>query len=79
MSPVAAAPVARHSPKTANTGMIAHISTAPANPKATPAQTSRLRLLVSRSPSKIATAPIRQNSVSQGSTSTVCEAATLFG
>ena len=60
-----------------STGTMAHASIRPANPNATPPQTSRLRLLVNVSPSNTATAPIRQNSTTHGSTSRVCEDATL--
>ena len=66
----------RHSAMMTSTGTIAHASTAPANPNATPPQTRRLVLDVIRSRSNTATAPTRQNSTSHGSTSTVCAAAT---
>ena len=63
--------VGRQSAITTSTGTIAHGSTAPANPNATPPQVSRLAL-ASRSRSNTAMAPGRQNSTSHGSTSTVC-------
>ena len=51
---------------------------APAKPNATPPQTSR-RVLASRSPSNTASSPARQNSTTQGSSSTVCAACTAGG
>ena len=58
---------------------MAHTSTAPAKPNATPAQTSRRPLAANWSRSSSTSAPIRQNRVSHGSSSTVCAATTLPG
>src|SRR5689334_277755 len=61
----------RQSAASTITGTIAHTLTAPPKPNATPPQASRRVLAVIRSRSKTATAPARQNSTSQGSSSTV--------
>ena len=61
------------------TGKMAHTSTQPANPNATPPHSSRCRLLVRRSPSNRARAPSRQNSTSHGSTRMVRAVDTLSG
>ena len=58
---------------------MAHTSTAPANPNATPPHSRRLPLRANWSRSSTTTAPIRQNRVSQGSSSTVCAATRLPG
>ena len=61
------------------TGKIAQTSMQPAKPNATPLQNRRFLLLVRRLPSNRARAPSRQNSTSQGSTSTVRAVDTLSG
>ena len=61
-----------------STGTMAQPSTAPPNPNATPAQ-ARRQPRASWSPSNKASAPIRQNSTSHDSTSTVCAARMLSG
>ena len=61
------------------TGKIAHASTQPAKPNATPPQNRRFPLLVRPSRSNRARAPRRQNSTSHGSTRMVRAVDTLSG
>ena len=69
----------RLSARMTTAGRIAHASIAPAKPIASPPRTSRRRLSVTRSRSNTATAPSRQNSTSQGSSSTVRAVVTESG
>ena len=60
-------------------GMTAHTLIAPAKPNAAPPQASLFQSSVTWSPSNTTTAPARQHSTSQGSCSTVIDAAMASG